>query len=141
MKHLSILPVILFLATQLATAQDSLPKPRHQSTTIIRDHDYYEQQSKTLIPVGYVLIGAGAVATIVGTITFTNSYDIIDACGGCFVTAAIGIAAISVGIPLLVKGYVFKRKANMTLKSENLNHASHVPVKANLISAGIAISL
>jgi hypothetical protein len=130
------------MASSLSAQDDSSYRQKLVPEKILRAHDFYLQKSKVLIPTGATILGAGIVAIIVGAVGTQKHYDLFTGEGsGYLVLWVFGISATATGIPLLIKGLVYHSKANLILINENVYRSSHLPVRSNIVSAGIAISL
>ncbi|MBS1948612.1 MAG: hypothetical protein JST47_12675 [Bacteroidetes bacterium] len=142
MKKIISFSCIFFLTIQLLVAQDSLKTENQAKSKAMKTHDFYLQKSKTLIPVGAVLLGAGIGATIGGVVGTFQHYDLFSGEGsGYLVLWITGIACVSTGIPILIKGFVYHSRANLILRDESLYRSYHLPIKVNVLSVGVAIPL
>ncbi len=143
MKHLIFsLSILILIAPSLHAQDDSSYRQKLVPEKVLRAHDFYLQKSKVLIPTGAVLLGAGIAAIIGGTVGTAQRYDIFTGQGSGYLLLGIfGIGATATGIPLLIKGLVYHSRANLILIKENVSKSSHLPIRSNLVSAGIAISL
>ncbi|HVM88112.1 MAG TPA: hypothetical protein VMT76_07970 [Puia sp.] len=142
MKKNILLAFIMLLTVQLLVAQDTLKIEIPAQSRAMKMHDFYLQKSKTLIPVGAVLLGAGIGAVIGGVVGTYQHYDFFSGEGSGYIALWItGIACTATGIPLLIKGLVYRSKANLILKDESFYHGYHLPIKGSVLSIGVAIRL
>lgn len=136
------LSFLLLMVWSLRAQDDSSHRQKLVPEKVLRAHDFYLQKSKVLIPTGAVLLGAGIAAIIGGAVGTYQHYDLFSGEGsGYLVLWVLGVSATATGIPLLIKGLVYHSKANLILINENVYHSSHLPIRSNIVSAGIAISL
>ena len=143
MKKIILSIVILICANQILhsqTLRDSISTNRKHNDELSMQ---YLEKGKKLETTGFVLLGVGLAATIVGSIGALNNYDIFFSAEaeGYIVLWALGVGAISTGIPILASGFHYKRKAKLILRNENVFRSYHVPVKENIVSIGIAFNL
>jgi hypothetical protein len=102
----------------------------------------YFQKGKRLETTGIVLLGVGLGIGIPGLIGTLNYYDVLNGNGsGYGLLFVAGLAATITSIPVFITGAHYKRKAKLVMHSENISYSYHVPVNANMYSAGVAISL
>ncbi len=143
MKQLLILLTISLLFINASNGQDSLPKTRYvYLPEKVKDHDYYYNKSKTLIPTGYVLLGLGLGGTIGGAVGATDHYDIFSGEGsGYLILFVAGIGCLASSIPVLITGYHYKHRAKILLHQEHASSYYHIPVNANVYAVGIGISI
>jgi hypothetical protein len=146
-KLLVMEKIILSFAICLYAFQTSHAQVLKDSIRANRIHENelstkFNEKGKMLETTGFVLIGAGMAATIGGFYGAMNNYDLFTGAGSGYVILwAVGVAAFSTGIPVLINGFHYKRKAHLVLRNDNISRSFHVPVKANVFSVGIAFSI
>jgi len=102
----------------------------------------YFEKGERLQTTGLILLGVGLGIGIPGLIGTSNHYDVLTGQGSGYAFLFVaGLAATITSIPILITGAHYKRKANLVLHSDNISYTYHIPINANMYSAGIAISL
>jgi hypothetical protein len=142
MKKITLLLLICICTDQILHAQvmkDSIPAHSMSKNEL---GIQYLNKGKTLETAGFVLLGVGMAATIGGFYGTLNNYDLFSGSGSGYVILwAVGVGALATGIPVLINGFRYKRKAQLILHNENVFRTYHVPIKQNVFSVGIAFSL
>ena len=142
MKKTILLALVCLCTVQLIHAQeikDSLAPNRVRSDKLSIQ---YLNKGKSLETIGFVLIGAGMAATIGGFYGTRNNFNLFSGTGfGYVILWAVGVSALATGIPVLINGFRYKRKAQLVLHNENVFRTYHVPIKQNVFSVGIAFNL
>lgn len=143
MKQLQILLTISLVFSMASNGQDSLPKTRYvYMPEKVKDHDYYYNKSKALIPTGYVLFGIGVGATIGGAVGATDHYNIFSGEGGGYLVLFVaGVGCLASSIPVLITGYHYKHRAKILMHQDHAANYYHIPVNANVYSVGIGLSI
>jgi hypothetical protein len=142
MKKIVLVLLAYLCSAQLINAQeikDSLAPAGVRNNKLSMQ---YLDKGKSLETIGFVLIGTGMAATIGGFYGALNHYDIFSGSGSGYVILwAVGVSALATGIPVLVNGFRYKRKAQLVLHNENVFRTYHIPIKQNVFSVGIAFNL
>ncbi|HXB43208.1 MAG TPA: hypothetical protein VNV85_04095 [Puia sp.] len=142
MKKTTLSLIICFCAHQLLHSQsfkDSLPPNKMHANELSRQ---YFEKGKGLETAGFVLLGVGMAATIGGFYGTVNNYDLFTGHGsGYIVLWIVGVASLATGVPVLINGFHYKRKAHLILRHEDLSRNYHVPIKSSVLTVGIAFTI
>jgi hypothetical protein len=142
MKKVTLILLICIWCVQMLHAQaikDSIPTSKMSNNELSMQ---YLHKGKGLVLAGFILTGVGVAATIVGSNGTRNHYNLFTGEGGGYLLLwGFGIGTIAAGIPITISGFLFKRKARLVLRNDNVFRDYHVPINANLLSVGIAVAL
>ena len=143
----------LFIFTGMCQAQDSLhlasPKTSTEKNKFHmpekNSKEYYLEKGNNLKTTAWVLLGAGAVMGITGTIIYEKNHndnlnEVGNELGGVFLIAA-GSAMVITSVPIFIRSGYYKRKAldiSANLKFEP--YQSGLAIK-RLPAIGLTISL
>lgn len=138
MKYKLTSTVVLLMLIESLTAQiDSSNVP---STGIAQNSDYWMKKAKQSRAIGWVLLGAGTVVTmIVSNKNYTDSGSPLDGVAAAGDNAIGMLITIACSTPFFINSIVKKKKARLLLKQEQVMFNSYHKKSLNLYQAGITI--
>ena len=144
MKYHSSILTVLFSLMLFAPGCFSQELESTRNETNQKSYDFHMAKHKKLKKTGFILLGSGVAATVVGALIASNSegiFDDSDNLGSGAILTTAGILTTISSIPVFIVSGSNKRKAETFLKVE-LNSPIGIPFpNSQYISIGVNIEL